>query len=260
MACSRKRGSMLTCDNYIIRFIQTKRQKKPGETIKETSISLIPGRVNKWPISMIARLRRRLRLRLRLRLLLLRRRRRRWWWWWWWWYGVVMADVSHCTRNCTYLTFRHKCAKYLLHIPLQPTPPISQSQAYATSTPKSQAKEYFKTILHVCRMCICIEVQSLQTCSYTGNIHPNLWNSKQCVRKLNSRYYELARTQNVRLHPTQPRQANYSIGNSSSHLFHECKKGLRFPLNNIWMKLGSLHTYRTITQATKLSTTNSHQT
>jgi hypothetical protein len=110
--------------------------------------------------------------------------------------------------------------------------------------------------------CTWIEVQSLQTSSYTGNIPPNLRNAKQYVRKLNSRYYELARTQYVRFNHKQPRQANYSICNlviHPSHLFHESKKDLRFPLNNIWLKLGSLRTYRTITKATKLTTTNHHQ-
>jgi hypothetical protein len=40
---------MLICDNKIIGFIQTKGQNKPGETINETSTSLLPERVNTWP-------------------------------------------------------------------------------------------------------------------------------------------------------------------------------------------------------------------
>jgi hypothetical protein len=45
--------------------VQTKRQKKPGETFKETSRSLTHEWVNKWPSSMLIRW--------------------QWWWWWWWW-------------------------------------------------------------------------------------------------------------------------------------------------------------------------------
>jgi hypothetical protein len=37
----------------IVRHIQTKRQKKHGETIKETSRSLIKEWVNKWPSSIL---------------------------------------------------------------------------------------------------------------------------------------------------------------------------------------------------------------
>ena len=109
--------------------------------------------------------------------------------------------------------------------------------------------------------CMWIDVQSLQTSSYAGNTHPNLWKSKQYVRKLNSRYYELARAQNVRFNHKQPRQANYSIDNSSKSLITRMqkKKDLRFPLNNIWLKHGSLRTYSTTTHATKLSTMKSHQ-
>ena len=67
-------------------------------------------------------------------------------------------------------------------------------------------------------VCVCIALQYLQTCSYTGNTPSNLWNSKQFVRKINSRYYQLDRKQNVHLHHTQTRQAKYSIGNSSKSL------------------------------------------
>jgi len=52
--------------------------------------------------------------------------------------------------------------------------------------PKSKAIEYFKSIRHACRVCICIEIQCLQTCSYTENTPPKLWNSKKRVRKLNT--------------------------------------------------------------------------
>jgi hypothetical protein len=112
-----------------------------------------------------------------------------------------MEGVSHPARNCAYLTFQYKGTKYLLRIPLYPTTAIiCQSQACATSIPKSKATEYFKSIHHVCSVGICIKMQCLQTCSYTGNIPPKLWNSKKCVRKLNSRYYEHERKQNVHLH------------------------------------------------------------
>jgi hypothetical protein len=67
-----------------------------------------------------------------------------------WWCSVVMDGVRHSARNCAYLTFQHKGAKYLLHIPLYPTTAItSRSQAYATSSPKSQTMEYFKSTHHV---------------------------------------------------------------------------------------------------------------
>ena len=117
--------------------------------------------------------------------------------------------------------------------------------------------EYFKFIHHA--GCIWIEVKSLQTCSYTGNIPPNLWNSKQYVRNL------IPDTTNLHAH-------KMSASTTSSHvkqitllvirpslLFHECKKDLRFPLNNIWLKLGSLRTYKTITLATKFTTMQRHQ-
>jgi hypothetical protein len=170
-----KKGSMLTFDNTIWR-IKTNRQKKPRETFKETSRSLIQEWVNKWPSSMLTRWRR-------------------------WWCGVVMEGVSHPARNCSYLIFQYKGAKYLLHIPLYSSAAIiSQPQTYATSIPKSEAMEYFKSIYHVCSVSICIEVQYLQTYSYTGNIPPNLWKYKQCVSKLNSTYYEPERQHNVRLH------------------------------------------------------------
>jgi len=45
---------------------QTNKQKKPGDTIEETSRCMRPGWVNKWPNSMSAS----------------------WWWWWWWWWWV----------------------------------------------------------------------------------------------------------------------------------------------------------------------------
>jgi len=45
----------------ILKKLQTNRQKKPGETMKETSGCVKPERFNKW--RMLAK----------------------WWWWWWWW-------------------------------------------------------------------------------------------------------------------------------------------------------------------------------
>jgi len=127
-----------------------------------------------------------------------------------------MEGVSHPARNCAYLTFRYKGAKYLLHIPLYPTTVIiSQSQAYATSVPKSKATEYFKSIHHVCSVCICIEMQYLQTCSYTGNIPPKLWKSNKCVRKLNSRYYEPERKQYVHYITRSHVKQSTLTGNSS---------------------------------------------
>ena len=60
-----KKGSMLTCDNTIW-CIKIKGQKKPRETFKETSRSLIQEWVDKWPSSMLTRWRR-------------------------WWCGAVMA-------------------------------------------------------------------------------------------------------------------------------------------------------------------------
>jgi hypothetical protein len=166
-----------------------------GILFPQTSRSLTHERVNKWPSSILTRWRRR------------------------WWCDVVMEGVWQPVRNCANLTFQYKGAKYLLHFPIYPTSAIiRQSQAYATSIPESKAMEYFKSIDHICNLCICIEVKYLQTCSYIGNILPNLWNSKQCVRKLNSIYYETDGKQNARLHHTQPRQTKYSITNSSKSL------------------------------------------
>jgi len=52
----------------------------------------------------------------------------------------------------------------------------------------------------------------------------------QTIRaKFNSRYYELARTQNVRFNHKQPRQANYSIGNSSKSLISRMQKRSQVP-------------------------------
>ena len=76
-----------------------------------------------------------------------------------------MEGVSLLARYCVYLTCQHKGAKHLLHIPLYPTTAIfSQSQAYATTIAKSQAMEHFKSIHHVCIVCVCIcvEMQYLQ--------------------------------------------------------------------------------------------------
>ena len=145
-----------------------------------------------------------------------------------------MEDVSRIDRNCACLTFQYKCAKYLLHIPLYPSKTIiSQSKAYAISIPKYKAMEYFKSIHHVRSVCICIEVQYLQTCSYTGNICTNLWKSKQCVSKLNCRYYDLEHKHNVRLRHTRPSKQSALLAMHPSHLFQQRKIDLRFPLNNI---------------------------
>ena len=80
--------------------------------------------------------------------------------------------MFHSLREIVrYLTFQYKGPKYLLLTLLYPTTAIiNQSQAYATSIPKPKAMEYFKSIHHVYSVCICIVVQYLQTCSYTGNI------------------------------------------------------------------------------------------
>ena len=170
-----------------------------------------------------------------------------------------MEGVSHRARNFAYFTFRYKGTKYLLHIPLYPTTAnICRSQAYATSIPKSTSMEYFKSIHHVRSVCICIEVQCPQTCSYTGNIPPKAWKSKICVRQLNSTYFDLERKQNV-LHKTQPSQAKDSIRNSSKSLVSRMKTDLRLQINNILPKLWPLHTYGTIAQATKLTTTHPRQ-
>jgi hypothetical protein len=90
--------------------------------------------------------------------------------------------------------------------------------------------KHFKSINHVRSVCICIDVQYLQTCSYTGNIPPNLWNSKQCVRKFNSRYYEPERQQNVRLHHMHPHQAKYSTGKSSNSLVSRMQSTSQVPI------------------------------
>ena len=46
---------MLTFGNDTVWCMKTKRQKKPGETFKETSKSLIQEQVNKRPFSMLTR-------------------------------------------------------------------------------------------------------------------------------------------------------------------------------------------------------------
>ena len=233
MACFGKKGSMLTFDNTVW-CIKIKRQKKHGETFKETSRSLIQELVKKWPSSMLTRWRRRR------------------------WCGVVMEDVSLPARNCACLTFQYKWAKYLLHIPLYPsTTIISQSKAYANSIPKYKAMEYFKSIRHVRSVCICMEVQYRQTCFYTGNICPNLWTCKHCVGKLNCRYYDLEHKHNVRLRHTQPSKQSALLAMHPSHFFQQRKIDLRFPLNNIWSKLWSLRPYSTPAEATKPTNTNS---
>lgn len=141
-----KKGSMLTCDNTIW-CIKIKGQKKPRETFKETSRSLIQEWVDKWPSSMLTRWRR------------------------WWWCGCT-DGVWHPARNCAYLTFQYKFAKYLLHIPLYPTTAIiSQSKAYATSIPKSKAMKYFKSTHHVCIVCAFISQCNICELVPTPEIH-----------------------------------------------------------------------------------------
>jgi len=116
-----------------------------------------------------------------------------------------------------------------LNTPLYTTTAIiSQSEAHATSIPKQQAMEYFKSAHHVCKLCTCIEVQYLQTCSYTENIPPNLWKFKQCVHKLNSRYYELARKQCL-LTTHAPRTAKYSLSNSFKSLVSRMQNRSQVP-------------------------------
>jgi len=72
---------------------------------------------------------------------------------------VMLIRFSHGryslrARNCAYLTFQYICAKPSLHIPLYPTTAILiQSQTYATSIPKSQAMEYFKSAHQLCILC-----------------------------------------------------------------------------------------------------------
>jgi hypothetical protein len=68
---------------------------------------------------------------------------------------------------------------------------------------------------------VCVFVSkcnNLKTGSYTGNSPPSLWNSKPCMCKLNTRYYELTCKQNIHLHHTQPHQFKYSIGYYSKSL------------------------------------------
>jgi len=129
MACLGKSGSMLTFDDNIIRFIQTKKQKKYGETINKTSISLI--QVAQLDVS-------------------------------WMTTNCIMTTMMMIRFSngrrftpCTlfYLTFLYKCAKYLLHIPLYPTTAIITSlkpRRLLFLNPKQW--NYFKSIHHVCRM------------------------------------------------------------------------------------------------------------
>jgi len=67
-------------------------------------------------------------------------------------------------------------------------------------------------------VCVCIVLQYLLTCSYT-QIHRQIHGTANNPRaKLNSRFIEPERKQNVHLQHTQPRQAKYCIGNSSKSL------------------------------------------
>jgi len=62
----------ITGDN---KKLQTKGKKKQGETIKETSRSMRPEWVNKWPNYMLAR------------------------WWWWWWHKNILSDLIHIFKS-----------------------------------------------------------------------------------------------------------------------------------------------------------------
>jgi hypothetical protein len=156
-------------------------------TVKETSKWSDTVRVNKWPSSTFAGWRR---------------------------YGVVMEGVSHPARNCIfhfsinalniYCIFPYTRQPLLL-ASLKPTRLL-----FLNPNQWNISNPYIMYVGYIWN-----KVQSLQTCSYTGNMPPNLRNSEQYLRKLNSRYDEIARTQNVRFNYKEPRQANYSIRNSS---------------------------------------------
>jgi hypothetical protein len=66
---------------WIIKKLQTKRQKDWGETIEETAGCVRLERVNKWPNSKIAT----------------------WWWWWrrWWWWWWRRRHTRHCLYVCS---------------------------------------------------------------------------------------------------------------------------------------------------------------
>ena len=137
------------------RRIKTKRQKEPGEMFKEISRSRIQERINMWPITMLNR--------------------------WRWWCGVIMVGVSHLARNCAYLTVQYKCAKYLLHIRLYRTTALtSQSQAYATSIPKSKSMGYSQSIYHVCIVCELVSKCNICKIVPTPEIHLQIYGTPMC--------------------------------------------------------------------------------
>jgi len=87
-----------------------------------------------------------------------------------------MEGVSHAAPNCVYLTFQYNCAKHSLHIPLYLTTAfISQSQAYATYIPKSQAMEYFQSIHHVCIVCAFVSKCNICKRVPTPEIHLQIY-------------------------------------------------------------------------------------
>jgi hypothetical protein len=107
----------------------------------------------------------------------------------------------------------------------------------------------------MCCVCICIAVQYLPSCWYTGNTPTNLWISKQSVHKINSRHHEQTVNKMSAYTTHSHVQQSTLFAFHPIHLFQECKIALRFPLNSIRSTLWSLRNCSTATQVTNLTTT-----
>jgi hypothetical protein len=198
-------------------------------TIKETSTRFDTVRVNKWPSSTLAG---------------------------WQWYGVVVEGVSHPARNCI-LHFCINALNIYCIFPYTRQPLLLASLKPTRLFPKSQPMEYFKSIHHVCWM-------YLNQIAISANLSLH--------RKYTSKFMEL-RTVSAEIPDTTNLHAHKMSASTTSshvkqitllviqpsHLFHKYKKDLWFTFNYIWLKLGSLRTYSTITLATKLTTTKCYQ-
>jgi len=155
----------------------------------------------------------------------------------------------------------HKwCTKYVLrlNIRLYPTTAIiSQSEGHATSIPKSQATEYFKSVHHVRKL------YSYQCVIPTNLFLHRKYTSKSMELQTMRAHikFQILRTGTYTMFSYTTRshdQQSTPLEIHPSHFFHECKIDHMFPLNNIWTKYWTIHTYITTPQARNLITRNGH--
>ena len=143
-----------------------------------------------------------------------------------------------------------------LNIPLYPTTAIiSQSDGHATSIPKSQATEYFKSVHHVCKL------YSYQCVISTNLFLHRKYTSKSMELQTMRAHikFQILRTGTYRIFSYTTRshdQQSTPLVIHRSHFFLEGKIDHMFPLNNIWTKYWTIHTYITTPQATNLTITN----